>query len=160
MIYALKVVNGQERVVAEIFYNTVRRMEEKGVSKGIYSVIYAPNQKGYIFVETEKENYRVIEEIAKVVPKTKRLVGGRHPGEISIEEIVNVIFPQKIVTVLNPGDYVEVTSGAFKGEKAKVVKINKDKNEVTIELIEAAVPIPITVSGSDLTVISEKEEEK
>lgn len=160
MIYALKVVNGQERVVAEMFYNEVRKMEEQGKSKGIYSVLYAPTQKGYIFVETEKGNYRVIEEIAKIIPKTKRLAGRPHPGEISIEEIENIIFPKKVVASLNRGDFVEIISGAFKGEKARVVKVNKEKNEVTVELVEAAVPIPVTFSGSDLILIKEDENKK
>lgn len=160
MIYALKVVNGQERVVVEMFYNEVRKMEEQGKSKGIYSVLYAPTQKGYIFVETEKGNYRVINEIAKMIPKAKKVVGGAHPGEVTIEEIENIIFPKKVITSLNKGDYVEVISGAFKGEKARVVKINKEKNEVTVELVEAAVPIPVTFSGSDLILIKEDEEKK
>jgi len=43
------------------------------------------------------------------------------------------------------GDTVEMVSGPFKGERAKVVKIDEAKDEVTVELVEVAVPIPVTV---------------
>jgi transcriptional antiterminator NusG len=43
------------------------------------------------------------------------------------------------------GDLIEITSGPFKGERAKVVRIDKEKEEVTVELVEVAVPIPVTI---------------
>ncbi len=174
MIYALKVTRGQERMVAEMFYNEAKRLLDEGHGKGIYSVVYVVTQRGYIFVECEKDNYKAIEEIAKSIPKTGTLVGRKNtglkvvrgktvektpPAEVKIEELENIMFPKKISTLLNPGDFVEVVNGPFKGEKAKVIKINKEKNDVTIELSESAVPIPITVKGSDLRVL-DKENEK
>ena len=46
---------------------------------------------------------------------------------------------------LEKGDLVEVSSGPFKGERAKIVRIDKVKEEVTVELVEVAVPIPVTI---------------
>jgi len=40
---------------------------------------------------------------------------------------------------------VEVIGGAFKGEEAKVNRVDDTNREVTIELLDAAVPIPTTV---------------
>ncbi len=57
--------------------------------------------------------------------------------------------PQEII--LNKGDLVEIISGAFIGEKAKVVRIEKD--DATVELIEVAVPIPVNIKVSTLKVI-------
>ena len=50
-------------------------------------------------------------------------------------------------------DIVEIISGAFKREKAKVTRIDKAKEEVVVELLEAAVPIPITLKIDAVKVI-------
>jgi len=45
------------------------------------------------------------------------------------------------------GDIVELIAGPFKGEKARVQRIDEGKDQVTVELYEATVPIPVTVRG-------------
>jgi transcriptional antiterminator NusG len=47
----------------------------------------------------------------------------------------------------------------FKREKAKVVRVDKTKEEVIVELLEAAVPIPITVKLDNVKVIRRTKEE-
>ena len=44
-------------------------------------------------------------------------------------------------------------SGPFKREQAKVIRIDKTKEEVVVELLEAAVSIPITVKMDSVKVI-------
>jgi transcriptional antiterminator NusG len=51
---------------------------------------------------------------------------------------------------------VELVAGPFKGEKARVQKIDESKEEITVELFEATVPIPVTVRGDSVRVL-EKE---
>lgn len=147
MIFALRAVAGQERVVADMFYS------EANNTHGIYGVLYTTGLRGYILVEAD--NYKIVEETAKKIPKTKGLVKIKKKT-ITIEELENTLFPKKVIISLKKGDSVEVVSGAFKGEKARVIRINKEKDEVTIELSEVAVPIPITVRGNDLRVINEE----
>jgi len=48
---------------------------------------------------------------------------------------------------------VELISGPFKGEKAVVKRVDKAHEEITMELIEAMVPIPITVKGDNVRVL-------
>ena len=55
--------------------------------------------------------------------------------------------PPPAVTGIAEGNIIEIISGPFKGEKASVQRIDEPKEEVTVELIEAMVPIPITVRG-------------
>ena len=57
------------------------------------------------------------------------------------------------------GDIVELVAGPFKGEKARVQKIDETKEEITVELFEAMVRIPVTVRGDHVRVL-QKEEEK
>jgi len=54
--------------------------------------------------------------------------------------------PKEQEVELNVGYTIEVIGGPFKGEKGKVTRYDKTKREVTIELLEVAVPIPVTVS--------------
>ncbi|MCK5334310.1 MAG: hypothetical protein KAJ24_07355, partial [Candidatus Aenigmarchaeota archaeon] len=51
---------------------------------------------------------------------------------------------QKEIT-FHDGDLVEVIGGPFKREKAKIVRLDETKREAKIELVESAVPIPITI---------------
>ena len=54
---------------------------------------------------------------------------------------------------LDVGDVVEVIGGPFKGEKGKVTRYDKVKRELTVELLEVAVPIPITISVEFIRVL-------
>ena len=55
--------------------------------------------------------------------------------------------------VILENDIAEVISGPFKREKVKVQRVDKQKEEVVVELLEAAVPIPITVRMDAIKVI-------
>ena len=54
------------------------------------------------------------------------------------------------------GDIVELIAGPFKGEKARVQRIDESKEEITVELFEAMVPIPVTVRGDNVRVLQKK----
>jgi transcriptional antiterminator NusG len=58
------------------------------------------------------------------------------------------------------GDIIELVAGPFKGEKARVQKIDEAKEEITVELFEAMVPIPITVRGDHVRVIEKEKDER
>jgi transcriptional antiterminator NusG len=58
---------------------------------------------------------------------------------------------------INEGAIVELISGPFKGEKARVKRVDVTKEEITVELFEAMVPIPITVRGDHVRVLSKDE---
>jgi transcriptional antiterminator NusG len=54
-------------------------------------------------------------------------------------------------------DIVELIAGPFKGEKAQVQRIDEGKDQVTVELYEATVPIPVTVRGDQIRVLDSDE---
>jgi len=135
MIFTIRVTTGQERIVSEMLQKKARA--EK---LNIYSIVNVENIKGYLFIETTDENTAV-----KLIQRVKHIKGIlKRP--ITTEEIVKLIktTKQQVISVEN-GDTVEMISGPFKGEKAKVTKIDESKDEVTVELMEIAVPIPVTV---------------
>jgi len=137
MIYTIRVTSGQEKIIAEILMKKARA--EK---LSVFSIIHVENVKGYLFVEAPDEN-----TLVKLIQKVKH-VKGFLKSAISIAEIENLIkATAQPATIIEKGDTIEMTSGPFKGERAKVVKIDEAKDEITVELIEVAVPIPVTVKS-------------
>jgi len=157
-IYAVKATAGQERVVAELLYREATNKKEMIQSEGgrVYSVLYTTGLKGYVLVEANSPG--VVEDLAREVPKTRGLLlkekgNLESAGVIPIEDLEKTLKPISVVAEMKRGDLIELISGPFRGEKARVAKIDKDKNEITVELIEAAVPIPVIVNGDDIRVL-------
>src|SRR5271157_5730602 len=123
MITTIRVTSGQEKILAEILMK-----KSRAEKLDIYSIVYAENVKGYLFVEGADEN-----TIVKLIQKVKHVKGVlRKP--ITIGEIENLIKSEKQpTTVIEPGDTVEMISGPFKGERAKVIKLDDAKDEITVE---------------------------
>ncbi|MBN2142156.1 transcription elongation factor Spt5, partial [Candidatus Woesearchaeota archaeon] len=59
---------------------------------------------------------------------------------------------------IQKNDIAEIISGPFKREKCKITRIDKTKEEVVVELLEAAVPIPLTLKMDAVKVIRRDEE--
>ncbi len=137
MIHTIRVTSGQEKIIAEILMKKARA--EK---LDVYSIVHVENVKGYLFVESNDEN-----TLVKLIQKVKH-VKGFLKRPVTLAEIEKLVKAEKQPTlVIEPGDTVEMSSGPFKGERAKVIKIDEAKDEITVELIEVAVPIPVTVKS-------------
>jgi len=131
------VTTGQEKIVSQMLDK-----KAKAEKLNVYSIAYIENIKGYIFVEVPDKNV-----LAKLLQKMRH-VKGFLATPVKIEEIEKLIaLSKQPIIMLEVGDIVEMTSGPFKGERAKVVKVDEGHDEVTVELIEVAVPIPITVKS-------------
>ena len=134
MIYTIKTVVGRENIVIE---NIASKSKKENAN--VQALVHPEEIKGYIFIEGE---LRDIEKIVKMVPHVRGII--KKP--IELKEIQRFLEPRKMEIELNKGDIVEVIGGPFKGEKGKVSRYDKTKREVTIELLEVTVPIPVTVS--------------
>jgi transcriptional antiterminator NusG len=142
MIFIIRITTGQERIVCEMLVKKARAEKLP-----IYSIAHIENVKGYIFVEGNDEN-----SVVKLIQKVKH-VKGMLKKAITIQELEKMITTTKqTALVVEKGDIVEMISGPFKGEKAKITKIDDSRDEVTVELIEIAVPIPVTVKSSTIKV--------
>ncbi len=64
-----------------------------------------------------------------------------------MSEIEKYLSEEQEELKIEEGDTVEVIGGAFKGEEAKINRVDETNREVTIELLDAAVPIPTTVDA-------------
>lgn len=116
----------------------------------IYAVLSPIGLRGYVFVEGM--NTDRLHEKTRDIRKARAFID----GEVSIAEISHYMTPVSAVVGIEEGDFVELVNGPFKGERAIVTNIDEVKEDITVELVEAMVPIPVTVKGDSVRVI-EKE---
>lgn len=137
MIYTIRVTSGQEKIIAEILMK-----KSRAEKLDVYSIVHVENVKGYLFVEAPDEN-----TLVKLIQKVKHVKGFLKKA-ITVGEIENLLKATKQPALtIEPGDTIEMSSGPFKGERAKVLKMDEAKDEITVELVEVAVPIPVTVKS-------------
>ena len=148
-IYAVRTTIGQEKNVADMI---TARTDKEGF--GIYSILVPYEIRGYIMVETL--NKTEIEKSLKGVSHSRGIV----EGETGIAEIEKFFEPKPMVTKVDTGDIVELITGPFKGEKARVVRVDLKKEELTVELFEATVPIPVTIRGDSIKVVRKEEKDE
>jgi len=144
-IYAVKTIIGRENVVLETMAGKI-----KARTLEIRSLVRPEEIKGYVFVEGDLKD---IENLIKEIPHARGLL--KRP--VPISDIKKFLEPKKVEIKINEGDIVEVIGGPFKGEKGKVTRFDVMKNEVTMELIEVTVPIPVTVNAGLVKVIKKAE---
>ena len=107
--------------------------------------------KGYVLVEAPAPE--IVDQAIQGVPHARSVI----KGASSVEEVEHFLTPKPAVIGINEGAIVELISGPFKGEKARVKRVDITKEEITVELFEAMVPIPITVRGDHVRVLSKDE---
>ena len=133
-LYAVKVTNGQERTVALMLSD-----KAKVESLPIKAILAPAELKGYIIVEAQTPH--IVDELIRGMRHTRE----RIQGTISPDEVDHYIETRPIVEGLEEGTLVEVIAGPFRGMKARIARVDTSKEEVTIEILEAAFTLPITV---------------
>jgi len=143
-IFAVKTTTGQERNVARL---VAAKIEMNNIP--IKAILAPETLRGYVFVEAEGPHF--VEEAITGI----KHVRSRVAGIVTFSEIERYIIRKPIIEELSENDIVEVTGGPFKGMRAKITRIDKTKEEVTLELLEATFTLPITVH-SDYVKLVEK----
>ncbi len=148
-IYALRTTANREDQVADFVASNVQKK-----NLAVFTVIRPHGMRGYIFLEAaDKIN---AEQAAFNVPYARGLL----PKEIEYKEIEHMLEQVKREVDIRKNDIVEIISGPFKREQAKISRIDKGKEEVVVELLGAAVPIPITVKMDAVKVIRRESDEE
>lgn len=145
MIVTLRTTVGRENSVIETLSNRIRNLQAD-----VRAILHPSELKGYIFIEGELSE---IERAVQGVPHIRGLL----KREVSINDIKKFLEFKKIEIKINRGDVIEITSGPFRNEKGKVTRIDETKEEITVELLEATIPIPITVKLDSVKLIESAE---
>lgn len=147
VIFVVKTTANQERSVANMVTQVVRKEH-----LDIRAILVPDELKGYVLIEGT--NPGDVEQAIQTVPHARTLV----KGQSTIEEISHFLTPKPTVTGISEGAIIEITSGPFKGEKARVKRVDEGHEEITVELFDAVVPIPITIRGDTVRVLRKEEE--
>jgi transcriptional antiterminator NusG len=104
----------------------------------------------------EAEDRESAEEAVFNLPYVKGIIG----KTISYEEIKDMLEPSVEAISIKEGDIVEMIGATFKGEKAKVLRVDKQKEDVVVSLLGAAVSFPVTVKVDNVKVIRREDDEE
>ncbi len=146
MYFVVRVTSSQEKITADILENKVK------IGKiPIYSIILVEGMRGYLIIEAEGEN--ACKDLIMNEPHVK----GMLPAPLSEEELDKMLALKQHVEEIGVNDVVEFLAGPFKGYKAKVVKVDSTKEEITVELIDVAVSIPVTTKANTARIVQKAE---
>jgi len=149
MIFIIKVTTNKEERALDMI---AERAEKKNLN--IYSVSRPHGLRGYILLEAEDRESA--EEAVFNLTYVKGIIG----KTISYDEVKGMIEPSISTISIKEGDIVEIISEPFKKEKAKVIRIDKQKEEVVVSLLGAVVPLPVTIKLDNVKVIRREEGEE
>jgi len=137
--FAIRTTGGQEHIVVNLAEN---RINSKKIP--VRSILLLDSFKGYIIIEAPNSN------IAYDALIGVRHVKGQIRGELPYKDIENYLVKRPVVSELNIDDTVEVIAGPFKSMKAKITRVDYEKQEATVLLLDSPYQIPVTVDANYL----------
>lgn len=137
--FAIRTTGGQEHIVVNLAQN---RINSKKIP--VRSILLLDSFKGYIIIEAPDSN------IAYDALIGVRHVKGQIRGELPYKDVESYLVKRPVVSELNIDDTVEVVAGPFKSMKAKITRVDYEKQEATVLLLDSPYQIPVTVDANYL----------
>lgn len=147
-VFAVRTTAGQEKNVAKMI-----ALRVENTKLPIKAILVPEMMKGYVFVEADGPHF-----VEQAISGIKH-VRSRVPGLVAFSEVESYIVVKPIIEDLGTDDVVEVVGGPFKGMRAKITRIDKTKEEVTLELLEATFTLPITVHADYVRLVERAKKE-
>ncbi len=137
--FAVRINGGQENIIANIIQNKVNAKKIN-----VRSILLLDSFKGYLIVEAPDANlaYEALSGI--------RHIRGQIRGDLPFKDIERYLIKKPVVSDLNIGDSVEIIAGPFKSMKAKITRVDYEKQEATVVLLDSPYQIPVTVDANYL----------
>ena len=145
-IYIVKVTTNKEDKALEMIADKVKKKKID-----IYAIARPHGLRGYIFLESP--DHKHAEDAVFNLPYVKGIIG----ETVTYDKVKQMLEPVAADVKIEKNDIIEIISEPFKNEKAKVVRVDKAKNECVVSLLGAAVPIPVTVKLDNIRVIRREE---
>jgi len=142
--FAIRTTGGQEHIVVNMAQN---KINSKKIP--VRSILLLDSFKGYIIIEAPDSNI-AYEALAGI-----RHVKGQIRGELPYKDIEGYLVKRPVVTELSIDDTVEVIAGPFKSMKAKITRVDYEKQEATVLLLDSPYQIPVTVDANYLKKIAQ-----
>ena len=141
-IFPVKTTGGQEKTVATF---VAKRAIQK--SKPIYAVLALDTWKGYVLFEAG-----TAQSVDECIQGFKH-VRSKIPGMMQYQDIDKFLVAKSMVAELTEGDTVEIVTGPFKSMRAKITRLEREKQEITVVLLDTAYQMPVTIDASYVRVV-------
>lgn len=163
-LYIVKTAIGSEqRVANEMQARMFGSGSLSALSTEVYGILHPPGMRGYVMVESSALHHveKLIGRSGGRDPKARRGLNQTQlknaktvlPGEAPLKDILPYLEPKAVTSGIDVGCIVEIVSGAFKGEKARVISVSETKEEVSMELYEQPIPMTLNMRGDHVRVI-------
>lgn len=142
-LFAVRTTGGQEKVVMNLLQNKIKTNKID-----VLSVLLVDNLKGYIVIEAKNANaaFDALQGI--------RHIRGQLRGELEFKDIEGYLVTKTTAPQIAVDNVVEIIGGPFKGMKATVTRVDNDKQEATVILLDAPYQLPVTVDTNYLKISS------
>ncbi len=140
-LFAVRTTGGQEKVVMNLLQNKIKTSKIN-----LLSVLLVDNLKGYIVIEAKDANaaFDALQGI--------RHIRGQLRGELEFKDIEGYLVTKSNAPQIAIDNVVEIIGGPFKGMKATVTRVDNDKEEATVILLDAPYQLPVTVDTNYLKI--------
>ena len=142
-LFAVKTTGGQEKIVMRLLEARIK-MEKINIQ----SAVLLSDFKGYIVIEAQDPSV-MFDAIQGI-----RHVRGHLRGELTYDDIDKYLIKKSTVSELAVENTVEIIGGPFKGMKATITRLDQEKEEATVVLLDATYQLPVTVDANYLKLVS------
>tara|TARA_R110000851_G_scaffold97253_1_gene210841 strand:- start:155 stop:688 length:534 start_codon:yes stop_codon:yes gene_type:complete len=155
--YVVKTKIGAEpKIIEDIQARLMGFGSLKGIQNTIHNIYHEDHMRGYIVIEAD--NLFVVEQL---IGKNANMMNTTHIkgiktiiGELNYEDAQQYIQSKSPFEGIDIGSMVEITKGAFKGERAVVLSISEKMEEIKVQLIDGAIPMDINLSPTHVRIFS------
>ncbi|HZW56413.1 MAG TPA: transcription elongation factor Spt5 [Nitrososphaerales archaeon] len=147
-IFAVKTTGGQEKTVAKFVGDRLEKKRQEGKDSQVYSILVLEAQKSYVFFEAP--NAQAVSDSISGFKHVKGMV----PGYIQFSDIEKFLVEKSIISDIQVNDTIEIVAGPFKGMKAKINRVEPQRSEVTVMLLDAPYQLPVTVDVGFIKIVS------
>ena len=141
-LFAVRTTGGQEKIVMRLLEARIKMGKVN-----IQSVVLLSDLKGYVVVEAQ-DTSSMFDAIQGI-----RHVRGQLRGELTYNEIDKYLIKKSTVSELAVENTVEIIAGPFKGMKATITRLELEKEEATVILLDATYQLPVTVDANYLKLV-------
>lgn len=135
--FIVRVTASQEKITADVLQNKISK-----TNSDIYSLVMPYGMRGYLIIEAANEI--ACRDLILNEPHVKGMLS----KSLDEAELDKMLASKQAIQEIGVGDIIEFFAGPFKGYKAKVIKMDSGKDEITVELMDVAVPIPVTTKAN------------
>jgi transcriptional antiterminator NusG len=148
-IYAIRTTSGREDIVIDIMSTKI-----KSNALPVKSVFHPAEIKGYVFAEgTSGAVHKAVQGLMHIRGVIDR--------PVPLEDIKHFLETERKDRIRpEENNIVEIIGGPFKGEKGRITRVDAVKDEVTIELLDASIPIPVTIATEFIKILKRSKEER